>query len=131
MRPTPTVECTYTLALYEITAGTNTATASFTFADADLAYFGTADIAEDDYEQTIIGQEEVNVTDDLGTDGTDDDKSFGPVSVSTEFGYTSNYSCPTDQSLYEDGHYQYSVTNTATIDETDDSERVRPCTPGG
>ena len=51
-----------------------------------------------------------------------DDLVFGPFGDDDSVGYPRNFSCPTDLSLYVDGVYEYTVINTATIDETGDSD---------
>ena len=71
----------------------------------------------------------VNITDDYGTPGDDpedtiDDIPFGPFTNSAfDLMYDRDLNCSTDTSLYAgDGHYSYEIVNTATIDETGQSD---------
>ncbi len=112
------VVCTYELNPVNADPGTNTATATFS-ADArvsvsdDAAYTFTANHTGD--------PEEVNVQDDF--DGTV--TALGTTSVTTTFpDYSHNFACPTDETLYTDGHYEFTKDNTASIIETGD-ERQR------
>lgn len=65
----------------------------------------------------------VNVTDDNGTPaGTGDDRNFGPINADSSTGYSQTFSCSTDPADYTSGTYSYTVVNTASIDETTDSD---------
>ncbi len=113
-----TVECSYTIAPADSDAGTNTATVTLNAIDftADAAYTFTATNTGD--------PETINVTDVFDGDGG---TALGSASVTTTFAtYTHNFACSTDETLYTNGHYEYTKNNTATIDETgeDDSESV-------
>ena len=75
------------------------------------------------YSGNPTGFDSVNVTDDNGTPGdTGDDRSFGPFSDDGSDGYTQTFDCSSDPEDYTDGTYSYSVTNTASIDETGGSD---------
>ena len=103
---------------------TNTATATIGGASVD----GTASFTFNDVAPTLAeGSEpaEVNVTDDNATPGdTGDDHSAGPFSGSTSdvITYSQGGTCPTDITEYTSGVYEITLTNTADIVETDDSD---------
>ncbi len=120
-----TVTCSYELDLDAPVDGTNEARATFTVDTITLAFQGSAEIMADDFSETYTGYPEVNVTDDNGTPETGDDNSFGPFTPGSHaaVGYSNSWICPIDVSLYEgDGVYEFSVTNTAAIDEIADRE---------
>ena len=110
-----TVVCTYSIAAADADSGTNTATVKFSSDSAvsvsdDAAYTFTATNSGD--------PETINVTDVFDGDGG---TALGSASDDTTFAtYTHNFECPTDESLYENGHYEDTFPNTASIDETDD-----------
>lgn len=118
-----TLECTYSSDLPDGADRKNTATVT-TSSDGDVGGGeATADVLFD--ENTTINEvdAEVNVTDDFGTPGDDgDDKEFGPLGDGGTGEYSRNFVCPTDENLYTGGVYTEEVTNTATIDETGDSD---------
>jgi len=118
-----TVTCSYTLALDGPVAGTNTATATIDVSGVTVAYTGTATIAADGFTAAAAGEPgTVNVTDDNGSAATGDDTSYGPYSADASTGYTRSFACSTDPADYTGGTYTETVTNTAAIDETTDSD---------
>jgi hypothetical protein len=114
-----TLTCSYSTSLPDGSNRTNTATVT---TSGDVG--GDEDTAAVDFSQATINEvyDEVYVTDDYGSSDTGDDLSFGPFSDDGSDEYTRNFDCPTDTSLYVNGVYEYTVNNTATIDETEDSD---------
>jgi hypothetical protein len=113
------LSCTYSAGLSDGTDRLNTATVG---TSGDVG--GGEATADVDFSNATITEvnAEVNVTDDFGTSDTGDDKDFGPLGDDASVNYSRDFVCPTDLSLYTDGVYTESVTNTATIDETGDSD---------
>jgi hypothetical protein len=109
-----TLACTYSTALPDGSNRINTATA--TTSGAVGGDSGTADVIFG-APTTVNGYEMVNVTDsvqgDLGPASGDD-----PVS----FNYDRDFSCSTNPSDYTDGVDTDTYPNTATIEETDQSD---------
>ena len=111
------IDCTYTLNPADATAGTNTATVTFS-ADSDVS---VSDVADYTFTATNTGEPEtVDVQDDF--DGTV--TALGSISATTTFAtYTHNFECPTDETQYDSsGHYEFTKNNTASIVQTDDSD---------
>jgi flagellar basal body rod protein FlgG len=103
--------CDYSASLDTKTDGTNTATVSFGGAN----FNASADYAFGD-PTNVEGLETINVTDsqpDAGDGWT--------TSEDATWTYDGSFACPTNTSLYTDGVYTFSVPNTATITETDQS----------
>jgi hypothetical protein len=115
-----TLVCSYGSDLPDGSDRTNTATV-----ETSGAVGGGDATAAVDFASATINEvnAEVNVTDDFGTPDSDgDDKTFGPLADGVSVDYSRDFVCPIDPSLYENGVYTASVTNTATIDETDDAD---------
>jgi hypothetical protein len=112
-----TLTCSYSTSLPDGSNRTNTATVT-----TSGTVGGDEDTAAVDFSQATVTEvnASVNVTDDYGSSDTGDDLSFGPFSDDGSDEYTRNFDCPTDTSLYVNGVYEYTVNNTATIDETGD-----------
>ena len=128
------VTCGYTHDVGTVTAGENEARASIAVDDVNLVFRGFASIEEADYTAIETGELSINVTDDDGTPAdTGDDRSFGPFTTNSHsaVGYTTSWVCPSDPSLYTgDGMYDFTIVNTAVIDETgqdDDATVVVTC----
>lgn len=123
-----TVTCTYSIPLNAPVAGTNTATASFTWAPQGgagqpLSYTGSAAILANAYTQTITGNPSINVSDNNGTPGNAaDDRPYGPTSIQATYNYSRTFSCSSDLTAYTNGTYSYQVVNTAKIVETNQSD---------
>jgi hypothetical protein len=113
------LECTYSAALPNAMQRTNTATvATSSFVSGDT---GNADVIFG--APTTVIDPEINVTDDFGTpNNAGDDLSFGPWSDGDSGSYDRDFTCPTDPAAYTNGIYTETVVNTATIDETGDSD---------
>ena len=105
------VVCTYTLAPPEADPGTNTAT--ILIEDNPTPFEATADVSS--YTENSVGYTSVNVTDTNG-------QSWGPVSADTTWTYNKDFACSANPADYTNGSYSYSVTNTASIDETGASD---------
>jgi large repetitive protein len=107
--------CTYEADLGDEDPGNGTNTAVITSLNEDV----DGATAEDDYEfgdpTNIEGYETVNVSDTVQGD-------LGETSGDYIFEYSDDFECPTDTSLYVDGVYEFEVPNTATIDETGQSD---------
>ena len=63
----------------------------------------------------------INVTDAADGEPT---VPFGPFSQTTTFAYSRDFQCPADPTLYTGGSYSVTRVNTATIDETGDSDNA-------
>ncbi len=113
------LECTYSTPLPNGAARTNTATVTTSgFVDGNTA---TAPVTFGDPSNEVNKQ--VSVTDDYGTPNNDgDDINFGPWGDGGSGGYVKDFVCPQDPTEYVNGVYTETVTNTATIDETNDSD---------
>jgi hypothetical protein len=105
--------CDYSAELPDGTFRTNTATVTLNAID----FTAEADVDFSEADVTEV-YEEVHVTD--VADGRPGNLTFGPYTDDASFGYTRNFVCPTDMSLYINGMYSYTIINTATIDETGD-----------
>ncbi|MBW6474397.1 MAG: hypothetical protein K0B14_14825 [Anaerolineaceae bacterium] len=105
--------CTYTADLPGKADGTNTATISTThgFVGGEIA---TADYIFGDPTTEVYAT--INVTDTNVLGG------LGSASGYTEWEYSKEFTCSTDPDDYIDGFYTYDHTNTATIDETVQSD---------
>jgi hypothetical protein len=110
-----TIECTYDTGSPNDLDGTetvNTATVTFN----GLQFIDTEEFVY--VEETPINAE-VNITDVAAGEA---DRHFGPTNGDT-FNYTVDFQCPTDLSLYDaNGFYTETRVNTATIDETGQSD---------
>ena len=100
--------CDYSASLDTKTDGTNTATVSF----GGGSFEASADYVFGE-PTNVIGYADINVTD------TQPDSS-APWMTSTDdaWAYAGDFDCPTDENLYTDGIYTYSVPNVAEITET-------------
>lgn len=120
-----TLTCSYSSDLPDGTDRTNTATVTTT-TDSDVGGgAATAGVLFD--ENTTINEvnAEINVTDDFASPNDDsDNKKFGPLGDGESVNYSRDFECPLDESLYTDGVYTATFTNTATIDETGDSDNA-------
>lgn len=116
-----TVTCDYSLDLGGGPVdGTNVARASFEVDGVGLAFEGSIDILAGDYEETLTGFVDINVT--------DSNLEGGPWTASGEFetptswSYNKVFSCSDTLGDYSDGKYSYTHVNTAEITETGDSD---------
>lgn len=97
------------------TLNTATVTSSNPNVDGDVATAGIT------FTPNPTGEPEpINVTDNHDNDAFD--KSFGPVSETTEWTYNATFDCSTDPGAYNNGTYSFIEGNTATIDETGDND---------
>jgi len=101
--------CGYSADLLSKTDGTNTATATLN----DIDFDATADYAFGD-PTTTVGDPEVDVTDTNGMSWM--------ASGDASWTYSKELACPTDTSLYVNGAYSFTHTNTATITQTGQSD---------
>lgn len=114
-----TLTCTYSKALPDGAARTNTATVTTQGAVGG----GSDDAAVTFGNPTTEVNKTVNVTDDLGTVAAGDDKKFGPFNGDASVSYNRDFVCPANPTAYTNGVYTApAVVNTATIDETGDSD---------
>lgn len=109
-----TLTCTYT-ADEGLDGDENLNTATATLNGIDFS--GTADVTY------VVGEEinaEVNVTD---SDGVAT-QNFGPIGDTTTLDYSKDFQCPVDTAAYTEGFYTETRENTATIDETEQSDNA-------
>jgi hypothetical protein len=115
--------CTYSADLPDATSRTNTATATLQnyhhkltgpeaigttdFSGTTAVEFGTAKITE--------VNKEITVSDTNG-------EAWGPVSAGTSWEYRKEFVCSKNPADYQDGYYSFSHKNTATIDQTGQSD---------
>jgi len=109
-----TGSCAYSVDLPDNSDRTNTATVTFNGYD----FQATADVIFGD--PIVVGHDRINVTDYFDGDTTGD--GLGSASGDHTFEYDRDFACPTDEGLYTDGEYVASFPNTATIDETGQSD---------
>lgn len=107
-----TATCDYTAVPLGNSADENTATVT---TENDVEVSATVDIV---WTGSIVGYDDVNVTDDNATSETTDDREWATATDGVSFGYEREFTCPTDLTLYENGKYEATFVNTATIDET-------------
>ena len=118
------IDCFYAINTTDATPGTNTATATFSD-DADVE---VSDDAGYTFTATNEGEpEEVNVTDNFNNGGAVDIDTLDatpatPVGDDASWTYDRTFTCPTDETLYVNGHYDATFPNTAEIVETDDED---------
>jgi hypothetical protein len=105
------MNCTYSTGLPDGSPRTNTATVTTTGIVGGSE--GTADVIFG--APTTEVDKEVNVTDTNG-------QSWGPVSDDATWNYGKEFTCSSDPADYINGSYSYSHVNTATIDETGQSD---------
>jgi hypothetical protein len=117
--PGGTVTCNYTASLPNKDSRTNTATV--TTSGKVGGGSGTAAVTFG-APTTTGGPSSVNVGDDNGSADTGDDRSFGPFDGDASTGYDRTFTCSSNPSDYTNGTYSYTVVNTATIVETNDSD---------
>jgi hypothetical protein len=111
-----TVTCEYELDLLAGPVdGTNVAWASYDQDGVSLAFHGSADILAGDYVETLTGNPDIDVTDTNG-------EAWSASASSETWTYTRDFSCPVDTSMYTDGFYSFTHKNTATIDQTGQSD---------
>jgi hypothetical protein len=111
--PLSTLTCTYSASLPDGSDRTNTATVTTT----GLVGGGSATAPVSFASATVneVGPATVAVTDSL-------QGPLGSFSASGSTSYPRTFSCPTEKTAYTNGVYSYSVPNTATIDETGQSD---------
>ena len=113
------LNCTYTASLSDKATRLNTVTVTVVEEDLALLESGAVFIATEDVvfgdPTTVIGEPTINVDDDiLGALGSaSGDYTFTPEQV---------FECSSDPGDYTEGSYSYTVTNTATIDETEQDD---------
>jgi hypothetical protein len=106
-----TLECSYSTPLPDGSSRTNTATVTTTGtvggdeATADVVFGGP----------TTEVNKEINVSDTNGM-------SWGPVSNDTSWTYNKTFTCSDNPADYTSGYYMFTKDNTATIDETGQSD---------
>jgi flagellar basal body rod protein FlgG len=106
-----TLECSYSTPLPDGSSRTNTATVTTTgTVGGDEA---TADVIFGD--PTTEVNKEINVSDTNGM-------SWGPVSNDTSWTYNKTFTCSDNPADYTSGYYMFTKDNTATIDETGQSD---------
>jgi hypothetical protein len=110
------ISCTYSIAPLNANAGTNTATATF----SNNAAVEVSDDAPYTFTAHNVGEpESITVTDTFNGVPT----AIGGASSTTTFPtYTHDFACPTDETLYVNGHYEFTRSNTAKIDQTTDQD---------
>jgi hypothetical protein len=110
-----TLVCTYEAITETGDPGVNTATITVQEPDQiggeTREYVATADV---EFTVTTNGPESIDVTDSNGESWT--------ASDDASWNYTRDFVCPTDTAAYEDGMYSETVENTATIDQTGQSD---------
>lgn len=109
-----TVTCSYELEIDEAIDGTNIATASYEIGTTiALAFQGSADILASEFDETLTGKTDINVTDSyagaLGTVDAEVD------TAGKTFTYQRTFTCDTDKGTKE---------NTATITETGQTDKA-------
>ena len=106
-----TLSCAYATPLPDGSSRTNTAAV----ATSGIVGGGeaAADVVFGAPTTEVNGQ--INVTDTNG-------QSWGPVSDDTTWTYDKTFTCSSDPADYVDGHYMFTRDNTATIDETGQSD---------
>jgi hypothetical protein len=113
--PGGSVVCSYSADLGSNTDGTNTATIISNNAEVDGAE-ATADYAFGDPTLSEGSEpEEINVTDTNGQE-------WGPTSGNATWNYSVDQTCSSNPAAYKTGFYTSDFDNTASIDETDDSD---------
>lgn len=105
--------CTYSVDLPEKVNGTNVAMVATTHAFVEGAQ------AEAEY---VFGEPTTKVNDTINVSDTNDPDGLGSASGFTEFDYSKTFECSADSNDYTNGFYTYDHTNTATIDETGQSD---------
>lgn len=113
LTPGAETTCTYSASLDGMTNGTNTATITSNTAGVGGATASATYTFGDP--TTVVGYPKVNVTDSVQGD-------LGEVSSDTTFEYPREFACPSDPTAYVNGVYIKAYPNTATIDETGQSD---------
>jgi hypothetical protein len=106
-----TLTCSYDSALPNASSRTNTATV--TTSGVVGGGEATADVT--------FGAPTTEVNASIHVDDTNGE-SWGPVSDDANWSYDKEFDCPTDPSLYVSGYYTATHDNTATIEETGQSD---------
>lgn len=112
LAPGASTVCTYGAGLASATDGTNTATVTSLTPGVEGAV-ATAGYAFG--APTVVGFPTINVTDSV-------QGPLGSAPGDYTFEYEDEFLCPEETSNYVDGLYSYDVPNTATIDETGQSD---------
>ena len=108
--------CTYASAPSNYT-GKNTATATWD----NAAYFTPTGTASGDKSFTFANPTEIDPVITVDDDNLSNEV-WGANRAYAEWTYTKDFACSTDAADYTDGTYTYSITNTAKINETGDSD---------